>query len=55
MSTAISGRFPPVVIVYTCRGKRVSKRFDNPYVAKRFYAAKLKDGKNPEVKAVSRY
>ena len=47
---AISARMPSVVVEYDCRGKRVEKLFECPYEARRFYAAKLKDGKNPRVK-----
>jgi hypothetical protein len=41
---------PPVVVEYDCRGKRVSKRFADAYEARRFYAAKLRQGNRPAVK-----
>ena len=47
----ISDRTPPVSVEYDSRGKRATKTFDDANVAKRFYAAKLKDGKNPAVHA----
>jgi len=46
----ISGRHPSVIVEYDCRGNRVEKRFEDPYAARRFYASKLKAGKNPKVK-----
>ena len=48
--TGISRRMPAVRVEYDCRGERKSKRFENAYAARRFYAAKLKAGKNPVVK-----
>ena len=48
--TAISNRMPGVNIEYDCRGKRVEKHFDDAYEARRFFAEKLKLGKNPKVK-----
>ena len=50
MSKSISNRMPPVVVEYDCRGERKSKRFSDPYEARRFYAAKFKANKNPMVK-----
>jgi hypothetical protein len=47
---SISNRMPTVVIEYDCRNTRVSRKFDDPRVARRFYAAKLKAGKHPKVK-----
>lgn len=38
-----------VSVTYDCRGKRATKTFDDSYAARRFYAAKLKEGKNPNV------
>jgi hypothetical protein len=52
MSTAISGRMPPVLVEYDCRGQRVTKYFANPYKARSFYVAKDKAGKQPKVKKV---
>lgn len=48
--TAISNRMPAVVVEYYCYGKRKSKHFGDAYEARRFYAAKLHQGKNPSVK-----
>lgn len=41
---------PKVIVSYDARGTRASKTFDNPYLARRFYLAKEKAGKNPSVK-----
>ena len=46
---AISGQMPSVAVEYDCRGKRMMKRFDDIFEARRFYAAKDKDGKRPKV------
>ena len=46
----ISNRMPLVWVEYDCRGERKSKHFDDAHEARRFYAAKLKAGKNPKVK-----
>lgn len=46
----ISDRLPAVRVEYDRRGQRVSKHFKSPYAARRFYAAKFKQGKNPTVK-----
>lgn len=40
---------PDVLIWYDSRDKRISKRFSDAYAARRFYAAKLKAGKNPKL------
>lgn len=50
--TVISGRMPPVLVEYDSRGKRVIKRFEDAYAARRFYTAKDKQGKNPKVRKV---
>jgi len=47
---AISNRFPPVSVEYDCRGKRVTKTFSDPYVARRFFIEKDKAGKHPVVR-----
>jgi len=46
----ISGRMPSVVVEYDHRGQRKEKKFDNPYEARRFFASKDKQNKNPKVK-----
>jgi hypothetical protein len=43
---------PKVAIEYDSNGKRVSKEFADAYAARRFYAAKDKQGKHPQVKRV---
>lgn len=48
--SAISDRMPALVIDYDCRGKRISKEFQDAYLARRFYARKLKDGRNPKIR-----
>jgi hypothetical protein len=48
--TAISNRSPRVVVEYDARGQRKQKTFDDAYAARRFYIAKLKQGKHPQVK-----
>lgn len=40
----------PVSVEYTSRGKRVIKRFDDAYAARRFFIAKDYAGKNPTVR-----
>ena len=49
--TAISNRLPAVTVEYDWRntGKRVTKEFEDANAAKKFYAKKLKDGKNPKL------
>ncbi len=47
-----ANRLPvPVYVYYTSRGKRVRKYFDNGLDLKvrRFYTAKMKQGKNPKL------
>jgi hypothetical protein len=44
---------PAVIVAYDGRTGRVSKHFDDAYAARRFYAAKLAAGKNPEVKGAN--
>lgn len=46
---AITDRLPPVVVIYDSRGKRATKHFEDAHAAKRFYLAKMRDGKNPAV------
>lgn len=46
----ISTRLPPVSVEYDLHAGRATKRFESPYEARRFYATKLKLGKNPQVK-----
>lgn len=43
----------PVTIEYDCRrtGKRVTKVLPNAFAARRFYARKLREGRNPAVVA----
>ena len=48
--TVISNRMPAVVVEYDCYGRRKSRHFGDAYEARRFYAAKLQQGKNPRVK-----
>ena len=48
----ISTRMPEVVIEYDRQGERVSKTFDNPYEARRFYESKEKAVKHPRVRSV---
>jgi hypothetical protein len=38
-----------VFVSYLAHGKRKSKRFDDLYAARRFYAQKLKAGAEPRV------
>lgn len=40
-----------VTVEYDSRGQRVRKTLPNAYAARRFYAAKLKAGRNPAVVA----
>ncbi len=47
---AITDRLPEVDIEYDSRGKRATKHFEDAHAAKRFFTAKLNDGKNPTVK-----
>jgi len=49
---AISNRMPAVVVEYDCYSKRKRKHFGDAYEARRFFAAKLRRGKNPSVKKV---
>ena len=49
-NTAITGRMPPVTVAYDGPMGRRSKRFTCPYKARRFYAAKFRAGKSPQVK-----
>ena len=49
---AISTRTPKVGVEYDCHGQRVVKVFDKPHEARQFWIAKLKAGKNPQVKKV---
>jgi hypothetical protein len=44
-----SGEYPPVIIQYDHRGKRVSKVFDDYYKARAFYMRMSKEGRNPRV------
>ena len=46
----ISDRMPRVKIEYDCRGQRKTKPFTDPYQARQFYMAKLREGKNPAVR-----
>ncbi len=46
----ISDRMPRVKIEYDCRGRRKTKPFTDPYQARQFYMAKLREGKNPAVR-----
>jgi hypothetical protein len=48
----VAMKYPPVRIIveYDARGIRQSRTFTNHYEARRFYASKLKQGKNPSVK-----
>jgi hypothetical protein len=46
----ISTRLPAVIVEYDRYGKRFQRRFQSATAARRFYAAKLAAGKNPEVK-----
>ncbi len=47
----ISGRSPRVMVEYDSPDGRVSKHFENAFVARRFYTAKSKQGKRPKVRA----
>jgi ribosome-binding protein aMBF1 (putative translation factor) len=49
-SSPISTRMPSVVVEYDRYGQRAIKRFDDAYEARRFYALKLSQGKNPQVR-----
>jgi integrase len=51
---AISGRMPPVVVEYDGKDGRVSKRFEDAFAGRRFYAAKDKTGKHPKVLSADR-
>jgi len=46
----ISNRSPSVIVEYDCRGRRKQKRFSDAYAARRFWIAKDRDGKNPQVR-----
>lgn len=45
----ISTRTPPCTIEYDCKGKRVTKFFEDSYKGRAFFASKLKLGLNPKV------
>ena len=47
---AISDRMPHVKVEYDCNGRRKTKHFTDAYLARQFYMAKLRDGKNPAVR-----
>ena len=49
-SKLLTAPTPTVIVNYDARGKRASKTFSNPYLARRFFLAKEKAGKNPAVK-----
>lgn len=49
--TAISTRMPAVAVEYDSGKRRVTKKFEDAYEAKRFYIAKEAAGKNPKVTA----
>ncbi len=51
---AITNRLPEVTVEYDKNGKRVTKHFACAFEARRFYASKLKAGKNPSVVGPSR-
>jgi DNA invertase Pin-like site-specific DNA recombinase len=40
---------PPVIVEYDCRGKRVRKRFQDAFAARRWFVAKDKAGRNPRI------
>ena len=40
---------PPVIVEYTSGCNRLRKAFACPYKARRFYALKLRQGKDPHV------
>jgi hypothetical protein len=46
----ISDQMPPVKVEYDGRKGRQSKHFTDAYEARRFYVAKFKLGKKPQVK-----
>lgn len=46
----ISNRQPPVAVEYDGRAGRERREFADPFVARRFYAAKLRAGRAPAVK-----
>jgi hypothetical protein len=52
------GRLPDppqrIGVEYDGRGGRRTKVFDDLFAARRFYAAKLKQGKNPRVRRAER-
>jgi len=53
MRLPMNRKSPPVIVEYDGpKGKRLSKQFDDPYEARRFYGSKLKANKNPVVKKV---
>lgn len=49
----ISNRLPPVAVEYDGPKGRETKVFADAFKARRFFARKLKEGKNPQVKKVS--
>lgn len=42
----------PIAVEYDANGKRTTKEFKDHFAARRFYVAKLKEGRNPKVKKV---
>lgn len=42
-----------IEVEYDSRGERVSKIFKDLYEARRFYAGKVRQGKNPKVRKVA--
>lgn len=50
--TAITTRQPAIEIIYDAKGKRAAKEFSGEEIsaARKLYNAKLKDGKNPQVR-----
>ena len=46
---AISNREPLIGVEYDCLGRRRVRYFQRSFCARRFYLAKLQDGKNPKV------
>ena len=47
---AISTRQPQIIVIYDRGKQRAEKLFDDAYLARRFYAAKLKANKNPKLR-----
>lgn len=43
-------KLPPVEVEYDLNEGRTSKRFDDAFAARRFYAKMMREGKNPKVK-----